>query len=145
MEWDILTVLVRRARQAVEADLAEGRLSADEVLRDSVLIRKWKPGVYALGDVRTSRGQTWRCCQGHDSTGDPTWEPGAVPALWAPYHATDPALARPWVAPTGAHDAYQKGEVMVWKEGIYRAKADGMVYDPLVYPDGWEFVGHGDE
>ena len=138
MDWSILTVMARQARKAVEADIAAGIMSADEIIRDRAVLRAWRPGSYAVGDVRVHKGAPWRCCQAHDSTADPSWEPGAVAALWAPYHATEARNALPYVAPTGAHDAYRKGEVMVWKGEVYRSQMDALVYDPEAYPAGWE-------
>jgi len=140
MDWSILTVMARQARRSVEAAIAAGSLTADEIIRDRAVLRVWRPGRYAIGDVRVHKGAPWRCCQAHDSTGEPGWEPGAAGALWAPYHATAAENALPYVAPAGAHDAYREGEVVVWNGGVYRAKGDGVVHDPGEYPAGWERV-----
>lgn len=120
---------------------AGGGLTDNQVLEVSELFPAWEPGTYEVGEVRNHGGQTWRCVQAHDSTATPDWAPGSVAALWAPYHAADPAYARPWIAPTGAHDAYQKGECMVWTDGaVYRCLTDGTVHDPAALPGSWEAV-----
>lgn len=87
-------------------------------------------------------GQLWRCVQGHDSAGQTGWEPGKAPALWAAYHTTDPAFAKAFVQPAGAHDAYLKGEVCLWTDGkVYRSVMEtANAYSPADYPAGWEAV-----
>jgi hypothetical protein len=41
---------------------------------------------YAVGDVVTYNGQTYKCLQAH--TSQPGWTPDAVPALWQPVAAS---------------------------------------------------------
>lgn len=123
-----------------EAFLTKDRTST-EMLAAETIFDPWTEGSYQLNDVRKHDGQLWRCCQAHDSTGNPGWYPGAVAALWAPYHTTNPEDAKPYIAPTGAHDAYQTGEVCVWTDGkVYRCKADATVHDPATLPASWEVV-----
>lgn len=101
----------------------------------------WAEGSYQTGYTVRDGGNLWRCCQTHDSTGNPAWRPGLAPSLWGAYHATDAPLALPWVAPTGAHDAYQAGEYMVWTDGqVYRCLVDGTVWGPDTVPGSWEVV-----
>lgn len=129
------------ARMQAQSLAVDGALTDDNVLEVAALFPAWTPGGYDVGDVRNHTGQVWQCCQGHDSRPNPGWEPGTVPALWSPYHASDARLARPWVKPTGAQDAYQKGEVMIWTdETIYRSKLDANVHNPGEYLQGWEIV-----
>ncbi len=119
-----------------------GTVTADQVLACSELVADWTAGKYAVGDVRNHGGQTWKCCQAHDNTNNPDIEPGktAGAAFWAPYHATNPAQARPFVKPTGAHDIYKKGEVMVWTNGkSYRCKQD-TDHSPTSNASAWEVV-----
>lgn len=136
---DMYAALAAMARRAArDARAAAPTAQADDVIADTALLLPWAPGKYAVGDVRTHAGQPWRCCQAHDSTGNDAWAPGAAPALWAPYHATTSKRALPWVAPTGAHDAYQAGEYMRWTdEQIYRCTADATVHGPDVLPSAW--------
>lgn len=108
---------IRLNRILMLQTLQAGKLTPTQIIACDGLLEEWAPGTYKVGDVRNFAGQTWQCCQDHDSTETPDWTPTAAPALWAAYHAADPAHARPWVAPTGAHDAYQAGEVMVWTDG----------------------------
>ncbi len=138
-KWDALEAAVRWARQGVSEAIAAGSMSGGEIVRQAALVEPWKPGPFAVGAVRSFQGQVWRCCQAHDSTGNETWAPGPGSALWAAYHAADAGHARPWVAPTGAHDAYQAGEYMVWTDGtVWRCKQANTVHAPDVLPGAWE-------
>ena len=45
-----------------------------------------------------------------------------------------------WVQPTGAHDAYQKGDKVRYNGVIYESLIDGNVWSPEAYPQGWRVV-----
>ena len=55
---------------------------------------------------------------------------------------TEPELEEwpQYVQPTGAHDAYKAGNKVMFQGKKYICKMDGCVWDPLVYPQGWELV-----
>lgn len=123
--------------QAVAAE----QLTPTQVIACDGLVKPWAPGKFERGDLRTEGGQTWKCVQAHDSTDTPDWTPTTQRALWVPYHTADPAAARPYIAPTMAEDAYNKGECMIWTDGtVRRSKQDGTVHDPDVLPSAWETV-----
>lgn len=112
-----------------------------EINASMVAIRPWKPGVYeANKDVRMYEGIPYKCVQSHDSTGNDGWTPAATPALWMQYHGTTPETARPWIAPTGAHDMYKRGEYMIWADGaVYCCNAD-TAFSPVDYAQAWELI-----
>ena len=43
-----------------------------------------------------------------------------------------------YVQPTGAHDAYKKGDKVTYNNKHYICKMDGCVWNPDTYPDAWE-------
>ena len=43
-----------------------------------------------------------------------------------------------WKQPTGAHDAYNTGDIVEYKGQLYKSLIDGNAYAPDVYPAGWE-------
>ena len=88
-----------------------------EINDNQIVIRPWQPNTYSLGDVRVYENIPYKCVQAHDSTGNDAWNPPATPALWMQYHGTSVESARPWLAPTGAHDMYKAGEYMIWTDG----------------------------
>lgn len=139
-----------RAVGMMVARMARGRavesgVAANEVIELAPLLEPWRAGStenpvdYAAGDVRTHAGQPWKCAKAHTHHGEPGWEPGTASSLWANYHATDAAHALPWIAPTGAHDAYQTGEWMIWTDGKpYCCTQNATVWGPDEMPGAWE-------
>lgn len=137
--FNALAAALRRIKR--EAIAAAPTAAPDDVIADAALLRPWTPGDYAAGDVRVQDGYPYKCCQAHDSTDNPDWDPATNRALWVPYHATTAKWALPYAAPTGAHDAYQDGEYMVWTDGqIYRCNTDNTVWGPDTLPGAWEVV-----
>ena len=137
--FNALAAALRRIKR--EAIAAAPTAAPDDVIADAALLQQWAPGNYTAGDVRVQDGYPYKCCQAHDSTDNPGWDPATNRALWVPYHATTAKWALPYAAPTGAHDAYQGGEYMVWTDGqIYRCNTDNTVWGPDTLPDVWEVV-----
>lgn len=137
--FNALAAALRRIKR--EAIAAAPTAAPDDVIADAALLRPWTPGDYAAGDVRVQDGYPYKCCQAHDSTGNPDWDPATNRALWVPYHATTAKWALPYVTPTGAHDAYQSGEYMIWADAqTYLCNTDNTVWGPDVLPDAWEVV-----
>ena len=46
----------------------------------------------------------------------------------------------PYVQPTGAHDAYNTGDIVDYNGVLYKSLIDGNSYSPEAYPAGWEIV-----
>ena len=92
----------------------------------------WAAGKsYAVGDRVRYDGRLYRCVQAHDS--QEGWEPHATPALWV---RTAPEGEVPdWVQPTGAQDAYAKGDKVRHGGSTWASDVDGNVWEPGVY--GW--------
>ena len=110
----------------------------------AALIRPWKPGAYAIGDVRAEDGVPYKCVQAHDSTANPGWKPSANPALWMQYHGTSRETARAWVAPAGAHDMYKQGEWMIYTDGLLYECLTDTAYSPTDYAQAWR-VDNGED
>lgn len=135
--FNALAAALRRIKR--EAIAAAPTADPDDVIADAALLQPWVPGNYTTGDVRVQNSYPYKCCQAHDSTDNPDWDPATNRALWVPYHATTAKWALPYAAPTGAHDAYQDGEYMVWTDGqIYRCNTDNTVWGPDTLPDVWD-------
>ena len=103
-------------------------------------IRPWKPGPFNVDDVRKEGDIPYKCNMTHDSTDNPGWNPKDNPALWSQYHGTTPETARPYIAPTGAHDMYLAGEYMIWTDGAVKHCTEDTAYGPDVWPQAWEDV-----
>ena len=55
---------------------------------------------------------------------------------------TEPGQA--WRQPTGAHDAYQKGDLVTFEGAVYESTIDGNTWSPTDYPAGWSLKGGED-
>lgn len=52
----------------------------------------------------------------------------------------DEEMITEYVQPTGAHDAYNTGDKVLFGDKVYQAVMDGLVWNPAEYPQGWEEV-----
>ncbi|WP_304729916.1 carbohydrate-binding protein [Dubosiella newyorkensis] len=93
--------------------------------------------VYKKGAYLQYGGKLYRVLQDHTSQAD--WTPDKAVSLYV--NVADPQDPYPpFKKPTGAHDAYSKGDGITFEEKHYRSKIDGNVYSPAEYPAGWEIV-----
>lgn len=138
--YDRLEAAIRAVRCLMQGE-ASHVLDSSQAVACEAILTPWAPGAYQIGDRRAYDGQVWRCCQQHDSRINADVIPGQAPAQWVPDHAADPRWAKPFVQPTGAHDAYQTGECVIWTDGrVYRCRMDGCTHTPQAYPPAWEEV-----
>ena len=89
-------------------------------------------GTNAVGDP-----QLYSVAQAHTSAAE--WLPDATPALYTQIGLN--ASGYPvWAQPTGAHDAYNMGDIVDYNGTLYKSLIDGNTYSPEAYPQGWEIV-----
>lgn len=87
-------------------------------------------GTNAVGDP-----QLYRVVSDHTAQED--WTPSETPALYTPIGLN--ASGYPvWAQPTGAHDAYNAGDIVDYNGTLYKSLIDGNTYSPEAYPQGWE-------
>lgn len=128
---------LRRALQMVSAGLTDEQAMEVAAIYDPWVVNK----AYAVGDLVTfgenSVGdpQLYRVAQAH--TSQAAWMPNATPALYTAIGLDDSGYPV-WSQPTGAHDAYNAGDVVSYNGRLYRSLIDGNVYAPDTYPAGWE-------
>lgn len=73
---------------------------------------------------------------------------GEIDRLWVAIRelqngntTTEETTTSEWRQPTGAHDAYMKGDTMIYTDGkSYKSTIDNNVWSPDVYPNGWEIA-----
>ena len=87
-------------------------------------------GVNGVGDP-----QLYKAIQAHTSQAD--WTPDKTPALFAAI-GLDAAGYPVWSQPTGAHDAYNIGDIVDYNGKLYESLINGNVYSPEAYPAGWK-------
>ena len=119
---------------------ASASLSDSDALEAVELFPAWAADAAYTAGVRIRYGEKlYRCEQSH--TAQEGWEPDKTPALWT--EVAKPGEIPVWRQPTGAQDAYHKGE-RVWYPDkdttIYESLIDANIWSPEAYPQGWEEV-----
>lgn len=90
-------------------------------------------------EIRKYKGQVYECFMNHTDHGEPDRSPDVFKTAWRIKHTKDRNNPKPYVKPTGDHDAYQTDEVVIYLDGFsYVSKVDANVYTPEEYPDNWE-------
>lgn len=109
-------------------------LTDADALESVELFPAWASGVAYTVDERIQYGGTlYRVVQAHTSQAD--WTPDITPALFVVVSLDE------WpefVQPTGAHDAYKKGDKVTFEGKHYISLIDANVYSPTAYPAGWQ-------
>ena len=128
------TLLEAAQKLRAAMDIAGAKLDDATALDAMALYLAWKTDVaYAIGQRVRYGDKLYKCVQAHTSQGD--WMPSATPALWVRVSVEE---WPEWVQPTGAHDAYAKGDKVTYKGKRYISLIDGNTYSPDDYPAGWE-------
>ena len=129
------TALVATARLVVAEKL--DTLTEADAVELAPLFDPWQPGeTVAVGDIRSYDGTLVVCVQAHTTQAD--WTPDVVPALWIVKR--DAATPAEWVQPTGAQDAYQTGDRVLFNGNVWESVIANNVWSPAVYPAGWRQV-----
>lgn len=115
------------------------RMSADLTDEDAYtapqLFPAWKLTTYTIGDRVQYQERLYKCLQSHTAQSD--WTPDVAVSLWV--EVSDPAIEFPeWVQPTGAQDAYAKGDKVSYDNRHWISTVDSNVWMPTVY--GWDEV-----
>lgn len=112
---------------------------------------------YNIGDIVSYNGKLYKSIINAN-----VWAPDVYPAGWEEYTEstgggdsgetgggdsgttepeTPPTETIPdFVQPTGAHDAYKKGDKVKFDGKIYESLIDANTYSPSAYPAGWKEV-----
>lgn len=134
--------VIGQARAIREAmDIAGAALTEEQALECVRLYRSWEVGkAYTVGEFLTcgvngvGDPQLYKVAQAHTSQAD--WKPDSTPALYT-VMGLDASGYPVWAQPTGAHDAYNKGDIVNYNGVLYESLIDGNVYSPDAYPAGW--------
>lgn len=128
---------LRRALQMFASSLTD-----EQAMEVVAVFDPWRSGrVYTVGDFVThgenSVGdpQLYKVVQNHTSQED--WLPDSTPSLYDAIGLDDSGYPV-WSQPTGAHDAYNTGDVVNYNGVLYQSLVDGNVYAPDAYPAGWQ-------
>lgn len=107
---------------------------------------EWEVEVaYKVGNLVRFDGKAWEIIQAHTSQAD--WSPSETPALFkevTPKKTADEEtgeeveIVPDFKQPTGAHDAYKKGDKVLFEGKIYVSNVDNNTWSPIEY--GWELA-----
>lgn len=114
---------------------ASESLADEDALEAVELFPVWGIGIDYARTVRVRYAdKLYRCEQPH--TSQEGWEPPNVPALWT--EVAKPGEIPVWKQPTGAQDAYMKGDRVHYPDAdgpVYESDVDNNTWEPGVY--GW--------
>jgi len=126
------TERARKMRPYIEK--AVTNLTDEDALQAVKLFPQWAvEHTYVVGERLQYKNVLYRVVQAHTSQAD--WTPDITPAMFAIVSLDE------WpefVQPTGAHDAYKKGDKVTFNGKHYISLIDGNVYSPTAYPAGWQ-------
>lgn len=123
-------------------DVAGATLTDELALECVRLYRPWEVGkdykkgdFFIYGENSVGDPQLYKVNLDHTSQAD--WTPDKTPNLYTAI-GLDDAGYPVWSQPTGAHDAYNKGDVVNYNGVLYESLIDGNTYSPEAYPAGWK-------
>lgn len=136
---------LQRAEQLRRAlQMFASSLSDEQALEVATVYDEWRVGAaytagqfIVYGENAVGDPQLYKVVQAHTSQAD--WTPDATPSLYDAIGLDDKGYPV-WSQPTGAHDAYNTGDVVNYNGVLYKSLIDGNTYAPDAYPAGWEVV-----
>ena len=117
-------------------------LSDEQAMEVAAVYSAWEAGrEYAKDEILTygtnSVGdpQLYRVVQAHTSAAE--WTPDSAPSLYDAI-GLDSQGYPVWSRPSGAHDAYNTGDIVNYNGTLYISLIDGNTWSPDAYPAGWQ-------
>ncbi len=135
--------IAEQFRRAVQ--LFAASLSDEKAVEVATIFDSWKSGVaYTVGQFVTygANGvgdpQLYKVITAH--TSQDAWTPDNAASLFSAIGLDDGGYPI-WSQPSGAHDAYNTGDIVSYNGELYKSLIDGNIYSPEAYPAGWEVQG----
>lgn len=139
-----MTVLEQAEAIREAMDVACAILTEEQALECVRLYRPYEIGkAYEVGEYLTygqngvGDPQLYKVVQAHTSQSD--WAPDITPALYDAIGLDDSGYPV-WSQPTGAHDAYNIGDIVNYNGVLYESLINGNTWSPDAYPAGWKVV-----
>lgn len=106
-------------------------------VQNSVVFRSYEIGrAYKLNETFLYAGNLYKVVQAH--TSQLNWLPSTTPALYS--KIVPVGVVTDFVQPTGAQDAYKKGDKVRFNGSVYESLIDANVWSPTAYPAGWKLL-----
>jgi len=123
------------ARETMLKYVRIDKVSAEELEQMKSMFKVYEvDAYYTVGEVVNYEGELYKVIQAHTSQFD--WTPNTTAALYT--KVVPPGVIPQWVQPTGAHDAYKKGDKVIFESKTYESLIDANVWSPIGYPQGWK-------
>ena len=127
-----MTTVIEQAEAIREAmDVAGATLTEEQALVCVRLYREWEVGKKYKGGEFFTYGvngvgdpQLYRVNDGKDHTSQADWTPDKERSLYTPIGLDDSGYPV-WAQPTGAHDAYDEGDIVNYNGTLYISKING--------------------
>ena len=125
---------MQEAKEIRKAIDTFAKKQTDETLLDNkAAFEWWRPGIAAEKDKIYRFGDDlYRCIQPHTTQDD--WTPDITPALFVKISLDEYPQ---WRQPTGAHDAYNKGDKVSDEGKHWISEIDGNVWKPGTVAGAW--------
>lgn len=140
-----MKTIIEQAEVIREAMDAAGLMLDEEQAMECVwLYKPWAIGVEYAANAYITYGvngvgdpQLYKVVQGH--TSQDAWRPDIVPALYTAIGMDEKGYPV-WSRPTGAHDAYNTGDIVDYFGRLFESTINGNIWSPDEYPSGWREV-----
>lgn len=125
-------------RQKYVGYLLQAELTPEEMLALMEIFPLWSENAvsYAVDDKVRYSNKLYRVIQAHTSQIE--WAPPVAVSLFV--EIVPPEVIPDWLQPTGAHDAYNTGDRVLYNGKVYESLIDGNVWSPVDYPTGWALI-----
>ena len=128
---------LRRALQMYAATLSD-----EQAMEVAAVYSAWEIGreytkdeIFAYGTNSVGDPQLYRVVQAHTSAAE--WTPDSAPSLYDAIGLDEQGYPV-WSQPSGAHDAYNTGDIVNYNGTLYISLIDGNTWSPDAYPAGWQ-------
>lgn len=144
---NIVAELKKEIKTAFETLILAKDLSKEQ---QENILNQYKPyqvgKTYEENEKFTYKDKVYEVIQAH--TSQTTWLPESTPALYKEYlnvkiqnqDGSKTEVVAEFKQPTGAHDAYKKGDKVLFNGKVYKSKIDANTFSPDQFADGWEEV-----
>lgn len=129
----------RELRAVIESAVSAYGLDDAAAVAVVELFTQWEVGkTYAIGTRVQHDGKLYECVNAHTAAAE--WSPPVAASLWDEVKVVPETGYDEWQQPSGAHDAYNTGDRVVYNGSVYESLIDGNVWAPDAYPAGWKIV-----
>ena len=134
--------LAKEFRKMIDANITATRtlVRVDELTEDELadmvdLYEEYKVDhLYKKDDIFKYEGKLYKVIKG--LTSQDNWKPDQTPSEYLPLMPEN--VIPEWLRPTGGHNAYSKGDKVIFEGSVYESLINGNTWSPTEYATGWQ-------